>query len=224
MQHPEKSVSPPSVTCKKFMSYYILSSFLPHLTQSQNSKFTTVLFNRIKLLHKKCYIKISYIKARHKIVYYLRLTNKGIRYSKGSQRILPKIKHAVTTYLRHLTSSGPKTRKNTVLSFTLGKIGILSLWMILILILVPIQEIWYQKEYYTPILLLYSYFTWLKLFIILSSSIYAFFLVTPIHFVVSIRLIRKKRWSYKVIIIYWGLITVITSGICITNMVFLFGV
>ncbi len=224
MQHPEKRVSPPSVTCKKFMSYYISNSFLPHLTQSQNSKFTTVLFNRIKLLHRKGYIKISYIKARHKIVYYLRLTNKGIRYSKGSQRILPKIKHAVTTYLRHLTSSGPKTRRNTVLSFTLGKIGTLSLWMILILILIPIQEIWYQKEYYTPIYLLYTYFSKLKFFILLSASIYSFFLITPIHFIISIKLIRKKRWSYKIIIIYWGIIAVITSSILITNLIFLFGV
>ncbi|KKM18052.1 hypothetical protein LCGC14_1669600 [marine sediment metagenome] len=223
IQHHGRSVGP-SVACKKFMFYYRYSSDLTHLKQSQKDRFLSKLYTHIKLLDRKGCVKISSTKARGKITYYLSLTYEGVRYSKGKLRIFRGIRQDITTFIENLTSSGPKTKKNTILSFILGKIITLLLWMALLLILIPIQEKWYQGEYYTPILLLYSYFIWLKLFLILSSSFYALFLMIPVHFIISVWLVRKKRWSSKVIIIYWGLITILTSCIFITNLVFLFGV
>ncbi|KKM07933.1 hypothetical protein LCGC14_1728950 [marine sediment metagenome] len=209
---------------KTFISYYKSSLNLPYLRKPQKAQILDEVYNRIKYLYSKGYVLIIRKKVQGKIRKYISITKAGNRYLR--KRALPSkgFRQGIVNYIEKLTFQRPKSKKSTIISFFLGKVGAILLWTALFFVLIPIQETWYQREYYTPISLLYIYFSDLRFFILMSALVYSLFLIAPIHFIISIKLIRKKRWSYKIIIIYEGIIAVITSGILITNLIFLFGV
>ncbi len=200
-----------SVLYKTFLHYYRDSLDLPRLGKARNKIFLTSLDKFMHILELCGYVDIKFIKIRDTIIKHVSVASGSTQYSEE--------------FFQDSRKSKSELKRSYInFSFVFSKLITILLWIVLLFILVPVQEVWYQSQYYTPISLLYTYFSKLQLFIIISSAIYALFFVSLIHLILFVKLIRRERRVSKGITAYWKMIAIITSCIFIANLIFLFGV
>ena len=204
-------------------------SFPKNRQRNYLRKINKALLKQIKNLYHRQLLEVKYYQKNEKTYYKVRLTLKGVAYTEshnGSTSLFPilskKLEHFVYAHTSHFEEL-QRSRESNIGLYSLVKAFILLLLFLHVFLSVIILTFGFQKQYSTPILLLYEFFSWLEPHIYLSSILLGLMVTIPIHFVISIRIFRKKRFSYTFLKIGFLLVAISFIGSLISNLIFLYG-